>query len=458
MKNSNKAYYFIGIGGIGMSALAAFFHKQGHSVYGYDKTPGDITDMLIRQGIGVTFNEEITAIPALFTNKEFTEVVYTPAIPMEHPQLQFFLSKHFNVKKRSEVLAHIASTMKNIAIAGTHGKTSITTLTAWLLNQHGAKTNAFLGGISNNFGSNLVLHPEANIVVLEADEYDRSFLRLHPDLALVSYIDADHLDIYGSAENMREAYNDFIRQVKPSGAAVVKHDIADRLAAIAQVRHYTYSAFSTGADFHAVNNRISEGQTHFDLIIPGGIIENLRIRYAGRHHIENAVAATALAWLSGAPEANIRDGLADFTGVKRRFEYIVKTPGFAYIDDYAHHPREIAATLEAARSLFPGRKITGVFQPHLYTRTRDFADEFAEILSQFDEIILTDIYPARELPIPGISSQMILDKMSLNKKTLCSYETLVDYIGQNLGTDVLITMGAGDIDRLVNPISKLFRQ
>lgn len=456
MTNSKSAYYFIGIGGIGMSALAAYYHHLGHRVAGYDKTPSPLTETLAKSGIAINYDENINAIPNDFTNRDNTIVVFTPAIPAEHLQLNYFLSEGFSIIKRSEVLAKIASKMKSIAIAGTHGKTSISTFTAWLLNQHSEKTNAFLGGISNNFNSNLVLHPAATSVVLEADEYDRSFLRLHPDLALISYIDADHLDIYGSADNMRDAYNEFISQVKPEGCAVVKHDIAEKLPALSEIRYYTYSAYDSKADFHAENIRIVQGESHFDIVVPDGILRNCQIIYAGRHHIENAVAATALAHLSGAPETNIREGLSSFSGVKRRFEYIINTPKMVYIDDYAHHPREIAATLEAARCLFPKKKITGVFQPHLYTRTRDFADEFAEILSQFDEIILIDIYPARELPIVGVSSQMLLDKIMLSKKHLCVRESLPEFIAQNITTDILITMGAGDIDRLVEPIRKLY--
>ncbi len=448
------SYYFVGIGGIGMSALASYFHRKGYAVAGYDKTPSEITEKLSGDGISVCFDESETAIPPRFRQPASTTVIYTPAVPGNHDQITWFRAHGFVIMKRSEMLASMASTMKCLAVAGTHGKTSISTLTAWVLNQKPSVCNAFLGGLSVNFGSNLVLHPESNMVVVEADEYDRSFLKLFPDIALVSYIDTDHLDIYGSADYMQQAYNEFIFQVKSDGCVIIKHDISEKLLSKHSTR-YTYSYNDSSASFAAANIRIKESSTHFDLQSPFGIISNLEIAYAGKHHIENAVAASAIALCSGAKPETIREGLRTFRGVKRRFEYILNTPKIVYIDDYAHHPREIEATLEATRSLFPHKKITAIFQPHLYSRTRDFADEFANILSQFDEVILLPVYPARELPIPGVESEMIYDRITLAKKHICKKSEIEDYIVKNIETDILISMGAGDIDRHIQTIKTI---
>ncbi|NLA24610.1 MAG: UDP-N-acetylmuramate--L-alanine ligase [Bacteroidales bacterium] len=458
MNKTEKTYYFIGIGGIGMSALALYFHKTGYKVAGYDKTESKITKQLDDSGINVNFNENISAIPELFKNSNNTIVIYTPAIPSNHEQLQYFINNKFKVFKRSEVLSEIANQMRSIAIAGTHGKTSITSLTAWLLNQNELETNAFMGGISNNFNSNLVIQPNANTVVLEADEYDRSFLRLNPDIALISFIDADHLDIYGSAKSMQNAYSEFLAKIKPNGIAVIKLDTASQLTIPKNINLYTYSRNNVSADFYADNINISKNKTHFDLVFKGERIENLSMSFAGNHHIENAVAASALALLAGANKNHIKQGLKDFKGVKRRFEYIVNQPDIVYIDDYAHHPNEIEASLNALRSLYPNKKITGIFQPHLYTRTRDFSNEFVQALSKFDEIILLDIYPARELPIEGVNSEMLLQKITNKNKKLCTKENLIDYIQNYVNTDVLISMGAGDIDRLVEPIKNILEK
>jgi len=438
-----------------MSALARYFSELGYFVAGYDRTPSDITESLMHIGIEVCYDEELKSIPEICNDKYRCRVVYTPAVPEKHKQLEYFRNNGFEVMKRSDMLAEIAAGKKCVAVAGTHGKTSISTLAAWILNQGKLNAGAFLGGISGNFQSNLVLHNNSELVVMEADEYDRSFLKLFPDIALISYIDADHLDIYGNADNMENAYTQFANQTKLNGIVIIKFDIRDKLIINGGQRCFTYSFNDSRADFYASNITISKNQGHFELHSPFGNFNDITFPYAGKHHIENAVASAAIALCAGVNESHIRSAFSSFKGVKRRFEFIINSESLVYIDDYAHHPREIEATIDAARLLFPDRKITGIFQPHLFTRTRDFADEFASSLSKLDRLILLDIYPARELPIDGISSDIIISKLSIDDKICCSKNELLEIIKSESKIEVLITMGAGDIDRFVEPIRNI---
>ena len=388
--------YLIGVGGIGMSGLARYFKKRGADVHGYDKTPTPLTDTLESENISVFFEDQVNQIPLQFKkNDPGTLIIYTPAIPKDSAILEYFRSGGFSVKKRSEVLGIISKGMFTIAVAGTHGKTTTSSIIAHLLKDSGYDCSAFLGGIATNYKSN-ILFGENNTMVVEADEYDRSFLTLHPDIAIITSMDADHLDIYGDAGQLTESFKLFAGQLKPGGVLVNRKDLDLEGG-------QTYAA-NEEADIQARNIRVEEGHFIFDFINRSSTLENLQLALPGVHNIENALAAIQVALLLEIPEASIRTALANFKGVKRRFEYIVRTPGHIYIDDYAHHPEELRACLTAVRTLFPGRKLTTIFQPHLFSRTRDFASGFAEVLAMTDELILLDIYPARELPIPGITS------------------------------------------------------
>lgn len=448
--------YFIGIGGIGMSALARYFMQLGITVAGYDRNSGKLTNKLTEEGAFIHYNDNIEEIPDEFKglDKTGTLVVFTPAVPKDHKELIFFRENSYPVLKRSEVLGLITNEKTTIAVAGTHGKTTISTMIAHILTTSGVGCNAILGGISRNYGTNLLVNKQSNYMVTEADEYDRSFLHLHPDYAVISSMDADHLDIYGNAEEMKLAFGRFASQVKENGILLVKKGVILNSNSNIQARRYSYSA-KDKADFYAQNIRLSHGYYIFNLITPSGEIENIKLGQPGLYNVENAISALSIAWLAGVNKEILPHTLEDFKGIQRRFDIHINKPNFVYIDDYAHHPEEIKACIESARELFPGKKITGVFQPHLYSRTRDFAEEFSKSLSLLDKLILLDIYPARELPIEGVNSEMVFNKVETNDKVLCSLKTLMSKISEEK-PEVLITMGAGNIDEYVEPIIKLF--
>ena len=440
--------YFLGIGGIGMSALARYFLHEGRQVAGYDRTPSHLTAELEAEGAAVHYDDDVEAIPAPFRDPQTTIVVYTPAIPHDHSELRYFRDHGFTIEKRSQMLGHLAEGKYVMAVAGTHGKTTTSTLVAWLNRALTGGGSAFLGGISKNFGGNLVLGQGPRLAV-EADEFDRSFLRLYPDVAVVTSADADHLDIYGTHEAVKEAFAQFVRQIRPGGALVIKQgvDIAIDNPAI---RVYRY-AYDTPCDFYARNIRLQEGGYYrFDLSTPGGAVEDCTLGIPGWVNIENAVAACAAVWCAAQAEGaafdaeKLRAALAAFAGVKRRFEFYVNTPQQVYMDDYAHHPRELAATLTSVRKMFPGRKVTALFQPHLYTRTRDFYAEFAEALSHADEAVLLPIYPAREEPIEGVTSEIIAERVTVPCR-IVDRDRLADEVAA-MATDVVVSFGAGNID------------
>lgn len=443
-----KNVYFIGIGGIGMSAGARYFKAKGFAVSGYDKTPSELTGDLEKEGISVHYEDDIKQIP---TDVENTLVVYTPAIPGDLEELQYVKSHGYRTIKRSRMLGEIARGMHCLAVAGTHGKTTTSTLLGHIMTESGLGCNAFLGGISKNYNTNLLLS-NSNFIVAEADEFDRSFLQLFPEYAAITAIDADHLDIYGDLAHIQEAFNDFAAQV--SKQIVVKYGVEiDKSKTKAQV--FSYSFDDERADYYASNLRKDEcGYFDFTLVYPGGKIENCRVGIPGWVNVENAVAASALALAAGVKEESLRKALRSFSGVKRRFDLHVNRPGCAYIDDYAHHPNEIAAAIKAIRDMFPSRKLTAIFQPHLYTRTRDFAAEFAQALSQADKVILLDIYPAREEPIPGVSSEIIFDRITAKEKCLINKEELMGVLAKE-EKDVWVSFGAGNIDRYVPAITAL---
>ncbi len=440
--------YFLGIGGIGMSALARYFLHEGKQVAGYDRTPSTLTAELEAEGAVVHYDDDVRAIPAPFLDPRDTMVVYTPAVPQEHSEYRYFLEHGFAVEKRSQMLGHLSEGKYVMAVAGTHGKTTTSTLVAWLNRALTGGGSAFLGGISKNFGGNLVLGGGARLAV-EADEFDRSFLRLYPDVAVVTSADADHLDIYGTHEAVKEAFSQFVRQIRKGGALVIKQGV-DIAIDNPGIRVYRY-AYDTPCDFYARNIELSEGGYYrYDLVTPDGTVEGCTLGIPGWVNIENAVAASAAVWCAAQAEnggfdpEKLRAALAAFSGVKRRFEFYVNTPKQVYMDDYAHHPRELAATLTSVRQMFPRRKVTALFQPHLYTRTRDFYEGFAEALSHADEVVLLPIYPAREEPIPGIASEIIAERVTVPCR-IVERERLADEVAA-MDTDVVVSFGAGNID------------
>jgi len=444
--------YFIGIGGIGMSAIARFFHAGGVKVSGYDKTPTVLTKELKASGIKVHYEENVELVP-----KKVDLVVYTPAIPAEHKELVYYQTNGYKVVKRSDVLQIISESSFNICIAGTHGKTTITTMVAHLLRDSGFGSNAFLGGIAVNYGTNF-WSSERNVCVIEADEYDRSFLKLSPDLAIITAMDADHLDIYGTAEAMEEAFIDFSKRVKPEGLLVRQFGLK-RGKELKADRHLTYSLQNESADVYAANIRMMNGSYEFDVMMKDNILENVRLNMGGMHNVENAVAAITVASSLGIENDKIKAAIENFRGVKRRFEYVIRNERLVFIDDYAHHPEELRALINGAKTLFKQKKCTVIFQPHLYSRTRDLAEGFAQVLDLADEVILLPVYPARELPIEGVSSEMVLDKMMNEHKRVLKKEELISWIQQDYARtlnkefgEVLITAGAGDIDMLVEPM------
>ncbi|PXX96813.1 UDP-N-acetylmuramate--L-alanine ligase [Marinifilum breve] len=444
-----KNIYFVGIGGIGMSAIARYFHSIGKNVFGYDRTSTKLTGELLEEGISITFEDDLDTIPNEFLNKENTLVVFTPAIPKDHQQLSYFKLNSYTIMKRSQVLGLLSDDLNGIGIAGTHGKTTVSTITAHIFNNSKLGCNAFLGGISRNYQSNLLLSKDSPWVILEADEFDRSFLQLHPKIALITSMDADHLDIYGDKSELEKSFQEYAGQIKQDGILVHKKGL--HLENI-ELEKYTYS-LNEVADFYAKNLTLVEGFYEFDLVYPQGVFKKLKFSYPGKINVENAIGACSVAILGGVKEEEIRSALSSFEGVRRRFDYQIRQDNLVFIDDYAHHPKELKESISSVRDIYPNKKITGVFQPHLYTRTRDFAEGFAESLSLLDEVILLDIYPARELPIAGVNSKMIMKNITV-PVCICSKEELIGLLEQK-DLEVLLTLGAGDIDKLVEPIKNM---
>jgi UDP-N-acetylmuramate--alanine ligase len=441
--------YFLGIGGIGMSALARYFHHRGAKVAGYDKTETPLSRQLLTEGIEITYMDEVATLPSFAHSKE-TLIVYTPAIPSTSLLLNFFREQGYTLLKRAQVLGDITQQSFTIAVAGTHGKTTTSSMVAHLLNQT-VGGNAFLGGIATNFNSNLLVHPNSINTVVEADEYDRSFLTLSPNIAVITSTDADHLDIYGEHDELKKSFNEFAAKIKPGGCLILRYGLSVNHSNI-----ITYGIDEPLAHYNAHNLRIVNGAYQYDLKTPNEIITNLTIGLPGVHNVENSVAAFITGVYMGIDTGSIAAALAGFKGVKRRFEKILETESLVYIDDYAHHPKELEMCILSVRQLYPNRKITGVFQPHLFSRTRDFAQEFADSLSLLDELILLDIYPARELPIAGVSSKMLLDLVHINNKSIVPMKEVVNDLSQRK-LEVLLTLGAGDIDLLVEPIKTQFQ-
>lgn len=446
--NQLHSAYFVGIGGIGMSALARFFSRRGVLVFGYDRTRTALCEALENEGIEIHYTDDPKNIPVEFSDPAVNKlIVFTPAIPKDHRELLWLRNKGFTPLKRSEVLGLISKQYKTVAVAGTHGKTTTSALIAHILVASGKGCNAFLGGISTNYNTNVIVDEKSDLAVIEADEYDRSFLTLHPDWAVVTSVEVDHLDIYGDNQSLVSAFNEFVGQVHPEGVLVAHAQANGLNPTVKTLRYHIGSA----ADIRAENVHIKAGAYHFDLIAQDRTMKDVKLGLPGRHNIENALAAAGIALALEVPEHKISEALSSFKGVKRRFEIHIHTDSTVYIDDYAHHPTEIAACLSSVSEMYPNKHIIGVFQPHLYSRTRDLAAEFADALSQIDEVILMEIYPAREMPIPGVTSQMLLDMVRAPKKQIMTGEELVSRFFKEK-PEVLISLGAGDIDRWVEPI------
>ncbi|MBN2669698.1 MAG: UDP-N-acetylmuramate--L-alanine ligase [Bacteroidales bacterium] len=444
-----RQIYFLGIGGIGMSALARFFNTQNYSIAGYDKVRTTLCEQLENEGMHIHYNDDVSLIPPQFLRADDTLVVYTPAIPKDHTEWNYLQEQQFTILKRAQVLGLISKHYQTIAVAGTHGKTTISTMTTHLLNSSSLKANGFLGGISKNYHSNMVLSSESKMVVTEADEFDRSFLNLFPNMALISSMDADHLDIYGEHEALQASFVSFVDQIHEQGTLVYKKGLP--MPEKRSIQYYTYAIDNPEADFYASHIQLQNELYQFDLESPLGRFENLILGIPGIVNLENAIGASALAVLNGVKAHELREGLKTYQGVLRRFDYQIRTPKLVYIDDYAHHPEELKAFISSVRKIYPTRKLTGIFQPHLYSRTKDFAEGFAQSLSLLDQVFLMDIYPARELPIPGVSSEMIFKDIKIDDKHLTSKANLLELL-KNHKFDVLLTMGAGDIDTFVKPL------
>jgi UDP-N-acetylmuramate--alanine ligase len=455
---NTEGIYFVGIGGIGMSALALYFSKGGFPVAGYDRSQSTITDSLGKAGCKIVFKDEVSLLPVFFRNvsdKARALVVYTPAIPSDCKILSFFRENGYRLHKRSEILGVISEHADTIAIAGTHGKTTVSTMTAHLLKQSHVDCSAFLGGISKNYESNLLLG-KSRYTVMEADEFDRSFHRLRPLMAVITSLDADHLDIYGDQETMIRAYNEFCRKIRKGGKLIVNSSIKDRIIVPEGVGCFTYG-MDNHADYRAYNIEHVSDYYNFSIKTPYGKVEGLHFAFPGMINIENFTAAIAIALMCGVQEEELRKAVLLFQGVRRRFDIRINIPGLTYIDDYAHHPEEIRACIKSVKEYFRGRRITGIFQPHLFSRTRDHAGGFAEILDELDEPVILPIYPAREKPIEGVTSEMILDKMKSPAKRLMRKEDIPGLLDV-ARLDVLLTIGAGDIDTLVKPIEEKIRR
>lgn len=435
-----------------MSALARYFKAKGFAVAGYDRTPSELTRELEREGISIHYEDDLQLIPSEFRDKSETLVVFTPAVPQTMGEFVWLRDNGFEIMKRSQVLGEVTRMQRAICISGTHGKTTTSTMTSHLLHNSHVECNAFLGGISKNFSRNLLLSEKSDLVVVEADEYDHSFLTLSPYMAVVTAVDADHLDIYGTEENYRKGFEDFTSLIVPGGVLLMKKGLPIQPRLQKDVKLYTYSV--NEGDFHAENIRIGGGEIIFDFVTPERVIPDIALGVPVYVNIENGIAAMTMAYLNGVTEEEIRKAMKSFAGVKRRFDFHIKSADFAFLDDYAHHPAELKSSIESVRALYPGKRICGVFQPHLFTRTRDFADDFAKSLSMLDELVLLEIYPAREKPIEGVNSQMLLDKVSIQDKMLCAKSELVDCLSQK-NFDVLLMVGAGDLDLLIPDVEKM---
>ena len=450
-----KSVYFVGAGGIGMSALVRYFLSLGKFVAGYDRTPSALTECLVAEGAEIHYEENIALIPEACKDKATTLVVLTPAIPSEHAELAYFRNHGFEIQKRAQVLGTITHSSKGLCVAGTHGKTSTSSMAAHLLYQSHVGCTAFLGGISKNYETNLLLSSSSPYTVIEADEFDRSFHSLSPYMSVITSTDPDHLDIYGTEEAYLKSFEHYSSLIQPGGVLIIRQGVSLQPKVQPGVKVYTYSR--SEGDFHAENIRIGNGEIRIDFVTPDIRINDILLGVPVSINIENGVAAMALAYLNGVTPEEIKTGMASFLGVDRRFDFKIKNDRFVFLSDYAHHPSEIKQSVLSMRELYKDKKITAVFQPHLYSRTRDFYQEFADSLSLLDEVILTDIYPAREAPIAGVSSQLIYDQLRPGiKKSMCSKEEIVDQL-KNKEIEVLITLGAGDIDNYVLDICKMFK-
>lgn len=453
--NTLKAVYFVGAGGIGMSALVRYFLSKGKAVGGYDRTASALTEKLRQEGADIHYEDNVALIPEVLLNPETTLIVYTPAIPAEHKELTYFREHNFEIQKRAQVLGMITQTERGLCVAGTHGKTTTSTMAAFLLDNSHVKCNAFLGGISKNYGTNLLVSDQSDFVVIEADEFDRSFHWLTPYATVITATDSDHLDIYGTHEAYLKSFRKYTSLIRPDGYLIIKKGIDLQPDVKEGVTVYTYS--DKEGDFHAENIRIGNGEIFFDFISPLGNIKDVQLGVPVYVNIENGIAAIALAQIGGATAEEIKAAMPQFKGVDRRFDFKLKNDHIVFLSDYAHHPAEIKQSVSSLRMLYPDKKLTAIFQPHLYTRTRDFYKDFADSLSLLDEVILLDIYPARELPIEGVTSKLIYDNLRPGiEKTMCHKEDLIELL-KTKKIEVLITLGAGDVDNYVTPIYELLK-
>lgn len=450
-----KAVYFVGAGGIGMSAIARYFLNKGMVVAGYDKTPSELTHNLEKEGMQIHYEENVNAIPQECRDTSHTLIIYTPAIPAEHKELVFFRERGFDIQKRAQVLGTLTRTHKGLCVAGTHGKTSTSTMCAHIMHQSSVDCNAFLGGISKNYGTNYILS-ESDYVVIEADEFDRSFHWLRPWMSVITATDPDHLDIYGTKEAYLESFRHYSTLIQPGGALIIRKGLEMKAEVQEGVRVYEYSRDE--GDFHAENIKIENGGITFDFVSPIENVPNVTLGQPIPINIENGVAAMAMAQLNGCTADELRNGMATYGGVDRRFDFKIKDSRHVFLSDYAHHPKEIYQSAKSMRELYQNRKITAIFQPHLYTRTRDFYKDFASALSQLDEVVLCDIYPAREQPIPGVTSKLIYDNLAEGvEKSMIRKEDVLDFV-RSRDFDVLIVLGAGDLDNYVPQIAEIIKQ
>lgn len=448
-----KAVYFIGAGGIGMSAIARYFIHRGQVVAGYDKTPSDLTHQLEKEGMLIHYEEDIDEIPHACKNPKSTLVVYTPAIPATHKELEFFRERGFEIQKRAQVLGTLTRSHKGLCFAGTHGKTTTSTMCAHIMHQSHMDCNAFLGGISKNYGTNYILSDSSDYVVIEADEFDRSFHWLRPWMSVITSTDPDHLDIYGTKEAYLESFRHYTELIQPGGALIIHRDLEMKQHVQEGVKVYDYSR--EAGDFHAENIVIDNGEISFDFVSPLENVKNIKLGQPVPINIENAVAAMAMAQLNGCTAEELRYGMRTYAGVDRRFDFKIKNDKHVFLSDYGHHPKEVLQSARSLKELFKGRKITVIFQPHLYTRTRDFYHEFADALSNFDEVVLTEIYPAREEPIEGVTSKLIFDNLKPGvEKTIIRKDDVLDYV-KSRDFDVLVVLGAGNLDNYVPQIAKI---
>lgn len=450
-----KAVYFVGAGGIGMSAIARYFLNKGMTVAGYDKTPSELTHNLEKEGMQIHYEENVNAIPQECRDASHTLIIYTPAIPVEHKELVFFRERGFDIQKRAQVLGTLTRTHKGLCVAGTHGKTSTSTMCAHIMHQSSVDCNAFLGGISKNYGTNYILS-ESDYVVIEADEFDRSFHWLRPWMSVITATDPDHLDIYGTKEAYLESFRHYSTLIQSGGALIIRKGLEMKAEVQEGVRVYEYSRDE--GDFHAENIKIENGGITFDFVSPIENVPNVTLGQPIPINIENGVAAMAMAQLNGCTADELRNGMATYGGVDRRFDFKIKDSRHVFLSDYAHHPKEIYQSAKSMRELYQNRKITAIFQPHLYTRTRDFYKDFASALSQLDEVVLCDIYPAREQPIPGVTSKLIYDNLAEGvEKSMIRKEDVLDFV-RSRDFDVLIVLGAGDLDNYVPQIAEIIKQ